>query len=128
MNTPKCSFISWLAVHNRLPTKDRLQSWLQVEDITCVFCNHQLENCPHLFNDCPFISVRQLPLSDWMIWLFNHRNKKQNSFKIKAAMFTSFIYFIWLTRNEVVFNSLTPSVHSCTCRIITYIKCTVSMQ
>ena len=52
-NVPKHAFISWLAVLNRLPTKDRLRAWGIDMDGSCAFCNEQ-ETCDHLFFGCSF--------------------------------------------------------------------------
>ena len=40
---PKHAFISWMAILNRLPTKERIKSWgLEVEE-TCVLCRNAAE-------------------------------------------------------------------------------------
>lgn len=44
---PKFSFISWIVVLQRLPTKDRL-AFLGM-DTTCLLCGHQPETTDHLF-------------------------------------------------------------------------------
>ncbi|XP_020887742.1 uncharacterized protein LOC110230094 [Arabidopsis lyrata subsp. lyrata] len=51
---PRYSFITWLAMKGRLPTKDRLRSWgLNIPD-ACVICSSGLEIHDHLFFDCSF--------------------------------------------------------------------------
>ena len=52
-NIPKHAFITWLAILNRLPTKDRLKAWGMDIDGNCVFCNEQ-ETRNHLFFECNF--------------------------------------------------------------------------
>lgn len=52
--SPKHSFISWLAIQNKLLTKDRLRSWgCDVEEI-CVLCGAACETRDHLFFTCFF--------------------------------------------------------------------------
>ena len=53
-NVPKHAFISWLAVLNRLPTKDRLRAWGIIIDGSCAFFNEQ-KTRDHLFFRCSFI-------------------------------------------------------------------------
>lgn len=54
---PRCSFIMWLAINQRLPTKDRLISWgMQVPD-ACVLCDAATESHQHLFFHCPFVKA-----------------------------------------------------------------------
>ena len=38
-NIPRRSFILWLALHNRLPTRDRLSKWAVCETDVCVLCD-----------------------------------------------------------------------------------------
>ena len=51
---PRHSFILWLAIRERLNTKDRLLSWGMAIDPTCVLCGGTLESIDHLFFQCPF--------------------------------------------------------------------------
>ena len=51
---PKHAVIAWMAILNRLPTKDRLKSWeLEIEG-TCVLCKYEEECRDHLFFGCIF--------------------------------------------------------------------------
>lgn len=54
---PRCSFIAWLAMKNRLSTGSRMRSWGHHQ--ACVFCGEQDETRDHLFFACPF---------SFMIW------------------------------------------------------------
>ena len=51
---PRCSFVLWMAVLARLPTRDRLSSWRMAVPRTCVFCPAGDETHDHLFFQCPF--------------------------------------------------------------------------
>lgn len=51
---PRHGFHCWLALRNRLPTRDRLLSWgLQVQPI-CLLCNALPESRNHLYWQCNF--------------------------------------------------------------------------
>lgn len=52
--SPKSVFILWLAIQNRLATKDRLLSWNIPVDGTCCLCQQELETTSHIFFDCSF--------------------------------------------------------------------------
>ncbi|KAF8093003.1 hypothetical protein N665_0393s0006 [Sinapis alba] len=53
-NTPKYSFIAWLATLDRLTTGERTQRWITQHSNSCVFCNDPLESRDHLFFTCKF--------------------------------------------------------------------------
>uniref|UniRef100_A0A0D3BYW5 Reverse transcriptase zinc-binding domain-containing protein n=1 Tax=Brassica oleracea var. oleracea TaxID=109376 RepID=A0A0D3BYW5_BRAOL len=52
---PRCSFITWMAVLSRLPTKDRLASWGLAIPLQCVLCSAGQESHDHLFFQCSFV-------------------------------------------------------------------------
>ncbi|KAL9840450.1 putative reverse transcriptase zinc-binding domain-containing protein [Arabidopsis thaliana] len=52
--TPKFSFITWLAIHDRLTTGARMRSWNTQVDTTCKFCAEPVETRNHLFFQCPY--------------------------------------------------------------------------
>lgn len=52
---PKHSFICWLAILNRLSTRDRQQKSSPLIDKLCPFCGVE-ESREHLFFDCSFSS------------------------------------------------------------------------
>ena len=51
---PKHAFITWLAVLNRLPTKDRMRAWGMEVDGNCILCRSAVETRDHLFYGCVF--------------------------------------------------------------------------
>ena len=51
---PKHAIIVWMAILNRLPTKDRIKSWLLEVDGMCVPCRSAEETRDHLFYGCTF--------------------------------------------------------------------------
>lgn len=54
---PRCSFVVWMAILSRLPTRDRLASWGMVVSTACVLCSSGQESHQHLFFLCPFVSA-----------------------------------------------------------------------
>ena len=52
--TPKISFLTWDAVHNRLSTGDRMLKWNPQAISTCWLCNATTETRDHLFFECVF--------------------------------------------------------------------------
>ncbi|KAG2315956.1 hypothetical protein Bca52824_019078 [Brassica carinata] len=54
---PRCSFVAWMAILSRLPTKDRLSSWGMNVQVQCVLCSAGQESHQHLFFMCPFVSA-----------------------------------------------------------------------
>lgn len=56
---PRHSFLSWLFVLNRCPTRDRILGWGLQTSPLCLLCNVASESRDHLFFDCPFA---------WGIW------------------------------------------------------------
>lgn len=51
---PRCSFITWMALLGRLPTRDRLISWGMTVPSGCVLCSSADESLSHLFFQCSF--------------------------------------------------------------------------
>lgn len=52
--TPKFSFVTWLAIHNRLATGDRILKWNPQAVSTCWLCKTALETRDHLFFECEY--------------------------------------------------------------------------
>ena len=120
---PRFSFISWLAIRERLNTGDRLAMFGMVEVAECVFCMGH-ESHDHLFFNCPFsISVwkgvqRRLNVSwsssDWKGWICHlHSNLNGNSVSVLARKlaFTATVYHIWIERNMRKFQKIQKQDH-----------------
>ncbi|XP_039054521.1 uncharacterized protein LOC120196912 [Hibiscus syriacus] len=50
---PKHNMIAWMAILDRLPTRNRLQQMGIITDGLCVLCNEDREIRDHLFLKCP---------------------------------------------------------------------------
>ncbi|XP_024013202.1 uncharacterized protein LOC112087525 [Eutrema salsugineum] len=120
---PRCSFISWLAMLHRLPTKDRLLRWGVNVDGSCVLCNSALENHDHLFFHCPFSSEiwlffsRRLwngspqglhAVADWV----GHRSSSgaAGTQVITKLVFQAVLYSVWRERNARIFSATSSPV------------------
>ncbi|XP_056693129.1 uncharacterized protein [Spinacia oleracea] len=51
---PKCVFITWLTVHDRMVTCDNLQKIGVQCSMQCCLCDVGFDTVSHLFFDCPF--------------------------------------------------------------------------
>ena len=51
---PKHCLIAWMAILNRLPTKDRLRNWGYGLEGVCSLCKQENETRDHLFFECSY--------------------------------------------------------------------------
>lgn len=112
MGIPRHSFLTWLVVLDRCPTKDRLLRWglLGVNPI-CLLCNSQPESRDHLFFQCCYsetvwraITLRcQFPSPVGWEQNLNHMiqlrgNKDLRRLTLMAIQAT--VYWLWNERNK----------------------------
>lgn len=67
-NIPKFCFIFWLAVQNRLRTKDRLAKHMILQEDNCVLCEKKVEYVQHLFFSCKYSRKCLLEVKRWSQW------------------------------------------------------------
>ena len=48
-NTPKYIFVLWLAIHNRMSTKERIKKYIDLPNSDCILCEEAEEYVHHLF-------------------------------------------------------------------------------
>ncbi|XP_056690365.1 uncharacterized protein [Spinacia oleracea] len=114
--SPKSLFILWLALHGRLPTKDRILQWGIVTDGLCSLCGSKLESTQHLFFQCSFSKkVWQKFLQGLHISRAVQNFDQEIQFPIRMskntiavsklflAGFAETVYGLWLQRNQRVF-------------------------
>ena len=89
MNTPKHSFIMWLAMQNRLLTKERARKFMSLADYKCVICETKDENIAHLFCACNVVKCWLNEVKQWLGWKAINDNlqglirwKQRASFKV----------------------------------------------
>nr|XP_017239798.1 PREDICTED: uncharacterized protein LOC108212584 [Daucus carota subsp. sativus] len=86
LSIPKCSFLMWLALKNKLLTKDKMRAFGWRVDDRCVLCRCTEENAAHSFTDCPYAHLifRGSPVpisrnwSDWQNGIFLFRKAISN--------------------------------------------------
>ena len=117
-NIPRHSFVLWLAIHERLATKDRVGRYNSAVDLTCVFCKTERETSQHLFFCCEWIKQCLLNLRLWLEWNCTGydlqriirwiQRKKMSSFMKKVYMTSvaAFVYAIWKARNGNIWTNV----------------------
>ena len=113
---PKHAFITWLAILNRLPTKDRLKSWGMDVNGTFVLCKNEEETRDHLFFGCNFSrqiwkKVLQIcgysrETSSWtgeLQWAIQMLKGKSLNSTILRLAWNLVIYFTWRERNVRIY-------------------------
>ena len=113
---PKCSFISWIAIQQRLYIEDRLVLFGTKIVSSCSFCQGD-EDHNHLFFNCPFTSqVWSQVLSylnfnwaprSWDNWVNHMTTIKGKTLRtlISKLAFISTVYHIWIERNFCKFQN-----------------------
>lgn len=113
---PKCSMITWLAIHKRLYTGDRLVLFGTIPVSCCSFCMG-METHDHLFFNCTFTSQVWFEMlahinvnwpsrswADWINQISSLRDKTLKNLIIKL-IFTATLHQIWLERNNRKFQN-----------------------
>lgn len=137
LNVSRCSFITWLASHQRLPTLSKLHKWGIAASDTCKLCNISAETEDHLWLDCSYtnsvldiilkwlrIETRFQNLNEWYDWLAN--DTKHNSFlyKFRCSCLSTFVYFTWRARNNLLHQNVPTTVEECAKQVICSMKAT----
>ncbi|XP_024012099.1 uncharacterized protein LOC112086740 [Eutrema salsugineum] len=117
---PKHSFIHWVVMRDRLPTRDRLRGWgLNVPPV-CLLCQSAPESRAHLFFGCPFSnqvwsSFFYHPslhpprcLDDIVGWVTNASPLLKLKVVCKMLLQAS-IYFVWKERNARLHTAVTKT-------------------
>ncbi|CAG7877725.1 unnamed protein product [Brassica rapa] len=108
---PRQSFLTWLVLLDRCPTKDRLIRWGIQVNPNCLLCNASHESRNHLFFVCTYTArvwrviaerCQLQPLLTWDATLLQLQslgtNRDLNRLTLLAAQAT--IYWIWRERNS----------------------------
>lgn len=114
--SPRSLFITWLAIQNRLHTKDRLLKWNMNCDPMCVLCRTHQETVHHLFFECTYsrkiwgrimdilkISRQIKAWEEEVEWVIKKSRLGKSKHKLTIMCFCEAIYTIWLQRNSQVF-------------------------
>ncbi|XP_060972340.1 uncharacterized protein LOC133038266 [Cannabis sativa] len=112
LNAPKHCFILWLAMHQRLKTRDRLFKMKIITDTTCIFCCDRSETAEHLFFACPNTLIYLQDIKSWLGMRTMHTNLpniikwlgrlKESKFKLLVftAAVAGLVYTVWQLRNR----------------------------
>lgn len=116
-NISRHSFIFWLAIKEKLLTKDKLLRFGLIRRATCVLCETEDENVDHLFFHSSFnkygwsamlgdihMNYDELPWSDYIEK--NAKDLERNNFKTllwKLSLGAS-VYALWRQRNNRCFS------------------------
>lgn len=118
---PKHSFLCWLFILNRCPTRDRLLRWgLQISP-SCLLCNAASESRDHLLFNCSFswslwssLAIRcgLNPEQQWtdvtnQLQQYNSRNWRG---RLILLTWQCCIYWIWQERNSRLHRNVYRSV------------------
>ncbi|KAL9841193.1 putative reverse transcriptase zinc-binding domain-containing protein [Arabidopsis thaliana] len=110
--TPKFTFISWLAAHDRLTTGDKMASWNRGISSVCVLCNISAESRDHLFFSCNFSShiwdrlTRRLLLCRYttnfpaLLLLLSGQDFSGTKRFLLRYVFQATIHTLWRERNK----------------------------
>lgn len=117
---PKFSFILWLALRDKLNTKDH---WLtQVEDTKCIFCKTVPESISHIYFQCSFVKAAWYKIRRWLNiqrsmttllssikWIKKDLRGANIHNKAVVLAFAATVYIIWITRNKIMFSGSSAS-------------------
>ena len=134
---PRHSFLTWLFILDRCPTRDRILSWGLQTDPTCLLCSTEPESRNHLLFNCCFslsiwtalsrrCSLQALP--DWdqtILQLTSLRTGKLHR-RLVIIAWQATIYAIWTERNYRLHRSVFRSTDSITKNIITQVTNRIS--
>ncbi|XP_013639486.1 PREDICTED: uncharacterized protein LOC106344713 [Brassica oleracea var. oleracea] len=119
----RCSFVVWMSMLGRLPTKDRLISWGLSVPANCVLCANGIESHNHLFFGCPyavaiwtrycgrFISVPPLDLPAAVNMISQYQGQFSSQVRpIMKLILQAVIYSLWRERNARIFRDVSLPV------------------
>ncbi|XP_039029330.1 uncharacterized protein LOC120163460 [Hibiscus syriacus] len=116
LHIPKFNIITWFAILDRLPTRERLIRMGITIVGSCTLCNDALETRNYLFADCAMdatlwngilnLSLLAKPHMSWdnkLAWASSTWKGKSLLTTIMKIAWCSFIYFVWEERNRRLF-------------------------
>jgi len=134
---PKCLFVTWLIIHARLPTCDRmLKVGIQCDQV-CILCTKENETHSHLFFSCEYVDVVWKDVMRWMNMSVNtsnlqsilqyiqsHCNRNNDMHQTHRMMLRVTLYMIWKEMNDRRFHNSSRSVQQLLNRIkmVAYIR------
>lgn len=105
---PRCAFISWLAIRDRLSIKERLATRGIGNDTLCVMCSNAVENRDNLLFECSFTQRIWRRIKHWchqdnighdwaniVDWVEKNWSVKSMKAVCSKLGFSAAIYHIW---------------------------------
>lgn len=113
--TPKHIFFFWLAVQQKLFTRDRLVTCIPGIDMVCPVCNQEEESNLHLFFQCVFskqfvnwvcgwLQVDVAKFNNWLHWFYLLKTSYTRDC-IQLATLQAVVYLIWTNRSTCIFSA-----------------------
>ncbi|KAL2901703.1 hypothetical protein RDABS01_026785 [Bienertia sinuspersici] len=115
LSLPKHQFCAWLAIQERLNTKERLERMGLVRDTDCVLCQGANETWNHLFFQCPYSKQIIQDITQWLgakptvlsiplLYRWINRRATISKFQkdVWCAAINATIYHIWQQRNNII--------------------------
>ncbi|XP_039059108.1 uncharacterized protein LOC120202813 [Hibiscus syriacus] len=116
LHIPKFSLIAWMALLNKLPTRDRLLRMGISTDGICVNCNNSNETRDHLFSHCSLatnlwnsilnlngMKTTYLSWEDMVSKACSSWKRRSLFITILKLSWTAFIYSLWQEINQRIF-------------------------
>ncbi|MCH80347.1 ribonuclease H protein [Trifolium medium] len=117
----KVSALAWQLFLDRIPTKDNLchRRIIRIEEASCAMCGGVVETSRHLFMHCDFVAQIWYAICRWLgvvvvlppevmilygTLVCSGRNKRLR--KGFSLVWLAFMWVIWRSRNEKIFNNV----------------------
>lgn len=130
---PKHSFLAWLFIKDRCPTRDRLITWGLQTLPNCLLCNAPAESRNHIFYDCPFTwsvwssmaaRCNFTPSRSWnqTITDLQQLNRPRPEKLLILLTWQCVLYLIWTERNNRLHRNAFRSADSISTHVISTIR------
>lgn len=120
---PKHRLIMWLAIQNRLKTRQRLKMMNVCEDHQCLLCQQQQETVTHLLFECKFnelcisqvlqwlgVTWRTRSLDQLCRWSMNRYTGNRTRKMVLLSAIAATVYTIWRNRNSAYWDQVIMTV------------------
>lgn len=117
ISVPKHCFITWLMIHHKLLTRDRLRKWMGTHfEEGLVLCGLTNESHAHLFFSCAYsrevvcrisagFGLSNLPTCSnaWKRWVLHLKHSRSMRVRTWFAVMAGLVYFLWREHNRRLF-------------------------
>lgn len=137
---PKWRFIMFIALNQRLYTKDRLDKWGIQTSLTCALCDEEMEDHQHLFFkcstsgdiwqrilNCQGVTRGSMGWREEVQWANLHWKGKLAKAAVFRMSLAATVYHIWMERNQRIFQQRKQQREAISRQIIQDLHCWASM-